>query len=683
MQQIQTTSSLLPPQSDIIASIFGDAIRAAIPDTLLTVSEWADTYRFVSQGPETGTKWKTSKVPPLKDILDAVTNRNIQQIIFWSSSRVGKTEGLLNNVIGYFAHIDPCPIMIVQPTLEAIETYSRDRLTAMISETPVLRDLVQDPRTRDSGNTVLHKEFRGGHISLRGANSPTGLRAEDIRILLLDEISAFPISAGGQGDPIKLAMVRTRQFKSEGDALVIMTSSPLIKGTCRIEAAYGGSDMCRLFVPCLGCGEMQEMVWSSIVWSELDLPPDKACFRCPGCGWISEDDDKQEMLANYKWTSAVAEANGLGHLPLDEWYEHKLFKGIAGFKMLGTYSPWITWGEMAVEQVEAKRAKSYEQLQVWVNSTLGELWEPGEGLDEDELAFHREEYEAEVPSGVVLLTFGTDTHPDRLETEIVGWGLNEESWSIDYRVFYGDTSVVSSPDPDVETPWDKQREYLEHEWQHELGLKMKVRAGCIDSAGGSTDAVYRFCKGAARDRKLWWAIIGASIPGRPIAPKRPTRKGKLNVKLYSIGTEVAKDKIAAAMRIALDEKTGLPTGPGFCHFPDHYTEDYFKQLTAEHSVPSYHRGYSVRVWKKKKAGARNEAFDCRVYALAAREILNPNLKQMRKHQLEMIARLQTVDGADDAQSQDGDSQDKRRKPHPASPRNFRIPRRRGGFVHNF
>src|SRR5262249_27310594 len=149
-------------------TLFTDAIRAAIPDTNLTVAQWADTYRYVSQGPLAGTKWKTARVPFFREILDCVTDLRIQEIVLWASSRVGKTEGLLNNVVGYFMHCDPCPMMMVQPTLDMAEKYSRDRLSAMITETPVLRELVEDPRARDSGNTLLYKEFRGGHISIVG-----------------------------------------------------------------------------------------------------------------------------------------------------------------------------------------------------------------------------------------------------------------------------------------------------------------------------------------------------------------------------------------------------------------------------------------------------------------------------------------------------------------------------------
>ncbi|CAI3958802.1 terminase gpA endonuclease subunit, partial [Commensalibacter papalotli (ex Botero et al. 2024)] len=72
------------------------------------------------------------------------------------------------------------------------------------------------------------------------------------------------------------------------------------------------------------------------------------------------------------------------------------------------------------------------ELQTFVNTTLGETFEDrGEGaLSELTLARRAELWAGEVPDGVVLLTAAGDTQDDRVELEIVGWGRNEERWSI-------------------------------------------------------------------------------------------------------------------------------------------------------------------------------------------------------------------------------------------------------------
>jgi len=652
---------MTPAASLSIENLWRDAIVAAIPDARLTIPEWADTYRVVSQGPEIGTKWKTTRVPFLREILDCATDRRVHEIVLWSSSRVGKTEGVLNNIVGFFMHIDPCPIMMVQPTLDMAEKYSRDRLTSLIRETPVLRDLVEDPRTRDSGNTLLHKTFRGGHISIVGANSPVGLASEDIRVLLLDEVDRFPVTAGAEGDPVALARVRTRNYAATLDALVVMTSSPTIEGQSRIARAYQASDRRKLFVQCPGCDAWQEPLWANIKWSDIGLEPSEAVYVCPECGVMIADDEKEDLISRYSWHAGAE------------------FNGIAGFKLPGTVSPWITWGEMALEVTRAAHEHSLEQKQVFVNTTLGELWQPWEEIDKEDLEFRKEEYRAEVPADVVLLTFAVDVQIDRIEVEVAGWGIGDERWSIDYQIFRGDPARL-----EVEgevTVWDELERYLERDWRHELGVTMRVRCGCIDSGGACTDAVYKFAKRAARRRKQYWAVKGSSVPGRPIAPRKPTRVGRENIPLRTIGTEVAKDRIAASLKSGWSEDgREWIGGPGSYHFPSHYTEDYFDQLTSERAVATYHRGYPVKRWELKP-GARNEAWDDLVYNLAAKEILKPNLKNYRELLLERVEQRSgppATAGGDDGQDQDdADRSGTRRREA------FRLPRRRTGFVRNW
>src|SRR6185369_14626930 len=166
-------------------------------------------------------------VPYMIEPLNCITDRRVREIVFWSASRVAKTEGLLLNATGYFMHKDPRPIMHLRPTLDDAKLFSRERFNAMI----------EDPRTRDSDNTMLYKKFLGGNVFFTGANATTGLRAQDFSVLCADEIDDMPICVGNQGDPLWLADVRLRQYAKVGEALSILTSSPTIKGDSRIEKA--------------------------------------------------------------------------------------------------------------------------------------------------------------------------------------------------------------------------------------------------------------------------------------------------------------------------------------------------------------------------------------------------------------------------------------------------------------
>lgn len=73
------------------------------------------------------------------------------------------------------------------------ESYFKDRLAAMIRDTPALNKEVSDAKARDGNNTLLYKKFAGGHISLVGANSPASKASRLMRIGLADEVDHFPL----------------------------------------------------------------------------------------------------------------------------------------------------------------------------------------------------------------------------------------------------------------------------------------------------------------------------------------------------------------------------------------------------------------------------------------------------------------------------------------------------------
>ncbi|NET71399.1 MAG: hypothetical protein F6K62_10845 [Sphaerospermopsis sp. SIO1G2] len=104
------------------------------------------------------------------------------------------------------------------------------------------------------------------------------------------------------------------------------------------------------------------------------------------------------------------------------------------------------------------------------------------------------------------------------------------------------------------------------------------------------------------------------------------------IKLFLVGTDTAKESIFSRLKITEE-------GPGYCHFPAHYDEEYFKQLTAEKFVTRFHKGKTRREWIKIRR--RNEALDCRVYNLAAYAILNPKMDAVERNLLAKVERQKT------------------------------------------
>lgn len=551
----------------------------------MTVSQWADRYRKLSSeaSSEPGS-WNTDKAPYQRAIMDVLNDQHIEMIIVMSSAQVGKTE-IINNVVGYHIHQDPAPILVVQPTEKLAESWSTDRLSPMLRDSEVFKNLVKDPRSRDSGNKILYKKFPGGHITMAGSNSPSSLASRPVRIVLCDEVDRYPASAGSEGDPVNLARKRATTFWNRK---IVLTSTPTIKDLSRIEQAYLQSDQRRYYVPCKHCGEYQTLKWPQVKWS--DGKPEEAYYICEVNNCILQDTDKHWMLKNGQWRIEGIKGN------------------IAGFHLSELYSPWVSWSKIACEFLKAKLMP--ETLKTWVNTTLGETWEElGDSVDESNLLARKENWGDLIPKEIVIITAGIDVQNDRLEMEIVGWAAGEESWSLDYRVIHGD--------PAQNDVWTDLDNILEQQFENNAGIKLRISCVCIDSGGHHTQAVYSYCK--KRQMRRIFAVKGSSITGKALV-SRPSIANKMRVKLFSIGTDTAKEMIYSRLKIT-------DPGFGYCHFPSKYDEQYFKQLTAEKCVTRYNKGFAVRKWEKP-SGRRNEALDCRVYALAALHILNPDLETL-------------------------------------------------------
>ena len=566
------------------------------PDTRLTVSEWADQKRILpAKATKEAGRWRTARTPYLQEIMDCLSPSSpVEQVVFMKGAQVGGTE-CGNNWLGYVIDHTPGPMMYVLPTLDLAKRTSKQRIAPMIDEMPDLREKVRDPRSRDSGNTLLTKEFPNGVLIFTGANSAAGLRSMPARFLFMDEVDAYDDDVDGEGSPINLAIKRTATFSR--NRKILMVSTPNIAETSKIEPAYENSDKRRFHVPCNGCGYMQPIVWAQIRFDDHD--PSTTRFECVKCEHPHYEKDKPKLLNNGRWIA-------------EQEKSHK----VAGFHLSSLYSPngWYSW-QNAVEDFLAAR-KNPVQFKDWTNTVLGETWtEKGETVEHTMLYQRREHYPAEVPWWVEIITVGCDVQDDRVEFEVTGWGAGEESWSIDYVRLYGDLSRQGI--------WDALADMLHKTYTRQDGTRMNVAQVCIDSGGHYTDEVYAFCRKQGAD----WAIPvkGSSQAGKPIATF-PKTKNKKGVYLTLVGSDTAKELIYQRYRV-------LEPGQGYCHWPikDCFDEDYFRQATAEEKIKKFRFGVPYFTWDAKSR--RNEALDCRVYSLAAIRIL----QQHRGINLERLA----------------------------------------------
>ena len=519
--------------------------------------------------------------------MDACSDPNIQEVVIMAGAQLGKTEALLN-IIGYHIDNDPSPILVLQPTLDMAQAFSKDRVASgLLRSTPCLKDKVKDPRSRDSGNTTLHKVFQGGALTIVGANSPSGLASRPIRIVLCDEVDRYPASAGSEGDPIQLARKRSATYWNRK---VIMVSTPTNKGASRIEDAFEKSDKREYFVPCKHCHHEQTMRWANVRWD--DGRPETAAYSCEECGVLWSDSDRLWSIRN-------------GH-----WIAQAPFTGVAGFAINGLYSPWTPLSDGVRDFLSVK--KNPEQLRVWTNTYLGEVWEDqGERIDDFELADRRESLEP-IPDDVVVITSGVDVQNNRLEVTHMGWSGkgDDESYVLDHVTIYGD--------PSTQQLWTDLDSILMTQFTTESGRVLGIRGACVDSGGHFTNSVYAYCK-KNMGRRIF-AIKGIGGEGKPIAG-RPTKNNIAKCPLFGIGVDTVKDLVFARLRIKEE-------GAGYVHFSDVLSDEYFRQLTAEKVVTRFHRGFKKRIYEKIRP--RNEALDCMVYAIAAYAILSINVKALAR-----------------------------------------------------
>lgn len=517
--------------------------------------------------------------------MDAASDPNVTEIVVQAGAQLGKTEVLLN-IIGFHIAHDPAPILVVQPTGHKgmAETFSKDRLAPMLRDTPCLKGKVKDPRSRDSGNTTLQKNFPGGRISMIGANSPAQLASRPIRIVLLDEVDRYPSSSGSEGDPIELARKRSATFWNRK---VVMVSTPTNKGASIIEERYLASDQRRFKAICPHCDHDQFLEWRNVKWQKDR--PETAGYMCEECGVLWSDAEKNKAVK-------------LGY-----WEPTQAFKGVAGFQISAIYSPWVTLEEAVRDFLKAKKLP--EMLKVWTNTYLGETFEiEGDGIDDGDIPGKDSFDPAILPEDVVLITAGIDVQDDRLEMEVVGHGRDQETWSLDRKILYGDPSS-----PQV---WGLLDAALSETWDHPLGVEMPIRCACIDSGGHHTGAVYNFVK--PREGRRIFAIKGVGGEGKPIVGK-PSKNNRQSVRLFPVGVDGIKEMVYSRLKIR-------SPGPGYCHFPEGRSDEFFAQLTAEKMVTRYRKGYKRREWVQTRP--RNEALDCRVYAIAALGILNLNVNSL-------------------------------------------------------
>lgn len=593
-------SNLQPYQDTYTAKAnLADGIRRCmglfrpLPD--LSVAQWADEYRYLSSesAAEYG-KWHNDRTPYLIKPMELLSPKSAtQEVVMCVSAQMGKTEILLN-FLAYIVHMDPGPTLIVQPTSRPMaEDFSRERIAPMVRDTPVLKPLVADPKSRSSGNTVLHKRFPGGFCAVGGSNSPSSLAGRPIRYCLMDEIDRYPASSGTEGSPIKLAEKRTKRFRNKK---ILKVSSPTEKDV-GIDYELSQCDtVYEWHLKCPECGEYQAPRWEHIHFDiragSNEQIAKTARYGCHHCGVVFGPDEEMAIKDSGRY---IATREGSGRK--------------TGFHFNQLSSAFTSWAETVIEWLESYQDS--DDLRTFINTVLAEPYEDDkETLEDEDMFARRETYKAKIPDpSICVLVAGVDVQSDRFEMEVVGFNRAMESWGIERFVIYGD--------PMRQETQDELTSRIYQVYEHPSGKKIPVSFTGVDS-GYLTDTVYLYTKG--HKRKRVFAMKGQGGPTRA-AVLAPTNvkigmRGRGRVKLFVLGVDQIKEQIYKDLMVA-------EPGPRYCHFPLEYPPEYFDQLTAEEMIKRKKRGRLTKEWRLRRGIDRNEALDIRVYCYAGIKILNP------------------------------------------------------------
>lgn len=592
----------------------------------ISPSAWAEKYRIVVKSSRPG-PWRNSNAPYAAFIMDAHGRPHVRDTVLQAAPQTSKTEILLNLLAWQSERTAGSDAMVVMSGEKAVKRLGQDRLIPAWEQSPHLASqLSSNP---DDVSIYRIKLKSGRIIYLSWASSPQMLASVPCLDVYFDECNKYPPFAGKEANPIKLGEVRQRTYPRTRKTLKI--SSPTIPEGEITRALDECVERYDLEVACPFCGEYQQMVWDNFTWpAEADHKTIKqqklGRYTCEHCGVDWTDNDRNRAIQNYRMVP-----------------RHGIDKPESvGFQVPSWYSQLVSLSGVVADRLEFEAENDRAKEMAWYNNHAALPWELNEGekLEVDDLIQRvramawagprftvAEEERMMVPAAAGVLTCSVDVQKDRLELETVAWGLERQSWSLDYRVLYGDPTigadVAGKPEVTAENNvWQALEDYRLTPWRHDLGIRLPIAICCIDS-GYLQNEVLTYVK--SRWHQRVYAIKGMNQPKNPLVGK-PTVQGKMKVKVFPVGSNTAKDTLFGHLAVP-------HPGPGFCQFPGDRPAEYFRQFEAEQQVVRWVRGQPYTNWEKTRSDVRNEAIDLRVYNMAALAILNP-------HMVKILQRLQ-------------------------------------------
>lgn len=553
-----------------------DALQVLRPPPSIPLSEWCETNITIPQT-SSATPGKMRLWKFQQGIADAMTDPGINEIVIQKSARVGFSQ-LLMGFIAHTVAINPCPILVTQPTTDDARAFSVDT-EALFEASPSLRGLISDGADDTGRSTLMRRLFAGGSLEFLSASSPRSFRRKLGKIAIADEIAAYEMS--DEGSILDLLRMRTQTFR---DRTLVFGGTPIFKGDA-VCAMYEDSDQRIYEVQCVECRDFAQIEWKDLHFSKDDLSAG-VNWCCPNCGCLVPESRKAEMVDNGRWRATNPEN-----------------KTRVGFKLNSLISPhWnARWQVIVAEFLKAKSDPA--ALQAWTNLLLGEGWEAtGQGVDESALTLVPVGLDA-IPDGALYLTGGCDVQADRLELSTVAWDSEGRGTVLAHEIVYGD--------PLQNDVWVALSDLIARRFKHPRGGTIGYDKVLVDAGDGVRAAsIQSFCRGRAPQVFPSKGVAGWKQP--PVTLGKAADK---TIRLQLLGVDGLKDRVH---RMAT---------AGTLQFAESLPPTYWEQLAGEEIRVRYSRGYAIREWHQI-TGRRSEALDCAVMALAAKHLIhwNPDLR---------------------------------------------------------
>lgn len=521
-----------------------------------------------------------------RGMIDSVVEEDAEVIVLLLSSQSGKSLSI-DCIMSYFICQEPGPMLCVQPTSGRAEEYSRDRLSPLIDSSPALKAIVGTGRSTKKGSSggsdaLMVKTFPGGQLNLASSHQPDTLAARAIRVLLLDEIERYAISAGREGDPVTLALKRTTSFVNRGRRVVI-SSTPTTKTGSRIDSWFKRGDQRRWHVTCEECQHEAPFQFENIKWEEAK--PATAYLSCEECGCIIDEPTRRRMIENGRW---VATAEGE--------------KGIISFHLDEVSSLFSSMERVAVQWDEAKTP---EQRQSFMNVVLARVFDASMEveLSATELQARSEPIAAPFDKGIAFITVGADVQSDRIEATVLAHHFDDTYSVLDHIRIPGDTSGSA--------PWQQLDAAMGTVYPLADGRKLTVQAIAVDG-GFNALKVIEFVNAQRRQQRAAFVIKGVSGFDRLPLARGGKIKGVMGLMLVGVDSV----KLTVQRRLAMTE-----FGPGWIRLPSFLGAEYYEGLASEELRVRYVRGAPRHEYHKVRRA--NEAFDSLIYSMAIGAMAKP------------------------------------------------------------